>query len=126
MSQPLMNIQPEMVTIIGTGTGDGGTPLSTGVLAQTPDHLPNLVLRVISPALAIIVRAIVAFLTAASGVLTAAGLGGSKLFGASDLHGILVIAAWTGVCAAIPVTAKNLLTIFAGLEGKFPLWTGTV
>jgi len=115
----------EAVTIIGTGTGDG-SPLKTGDVAQTPDHLPNLVIRVISPVIAIVVRAVVAFLTAATGVLTAAGLGGGKIFGAIDLHGILVLAGWVGVCAAIPITGKNLLTIFLGLEKKFPLWTGTI
>ena len=36
MSETSMNIPAEPVTIIGTGTGDGGTPLSTGVVAQTP------------------------------------------------------------------------------------------
>src|SRR6188472_3662248 len=94
------NFPAAQVAIIGTG--DGGVPLTSGVIGKTPDHLPNLVLRVISPPMAIIVRAIVAFLTGFSGVLTAAGLGGSHLFGASDLHGVLVIASWTGLCSAIP------------------------
>ena len=118
-----MSIPSEPVTIIGTGTGDG-TPLSTGVTAQTPDHLPNLVVRVVSPLMAILVRFVNTYLTFVVGTVTAGMT--SDLLPYHDFYTLLVFAAKLGISGAVLGLLKDCVTIFGKLEGKFPLGTGSI
>ncbi len=91
-NDPHQMIAPVVVTMVGTGDG-GGSPLTSGTQAKTPDHQPDLVVNVVTPALAIAVRFVNLFLT--------------------------TIVATMGLL-------KDLVTIFSGLERKFPLASGSV
>lgn len=115
-------IDAEKVTIIGTG--DGFSPLTSGTVASTPDHLPNLVLNVVTPVVAIAVRAINTYLTLLVGVLTAGMT--SNLLPYHEFYPLLIFSAKLAVSGAIVGTLKDVVTVFGKLEGKFPLLTGSV
>ncbi len=119
---------PITISIIGTGTGDGGgvAPTPNGTLATTPGHQPNLIVQVIGPIVAVLVRAVVLFLTTFSAALSVAGIGGDKILPVNDLHHAVMLAVYLGGTAAGLGTIKNLITIFGRLEGKFPLLTGSI
>jgi hypothetical protein len=114
------------VAIIG-GTGEGGAPLTTGTVGQTPDHQPNIVVKVVQPIIAILVRFGHTFLLTFSGSI---GLSltpvGGQLMPASDLEQRLTHAALIGLSAAAAGLLKDLITIFGRLENKYPIWTGNV
>lgn len=119
-------IQPVTVTVI-KGTGDGGTPLQTGVTATTPDHLPNIVVTMISPLVAICIRFANTFLVSLSGLLVAAMTpAGSSLLYTSDFWHLLITCANLSIPVAGLGFIKDCATIFGKLEGKFPLATGSV
>src|SRR6187431_3102676 len=120
MSDP--TVPAEKVTMIGTG--DGGVPLTSGTIGKTPDHLPNLVLNVVSPMMAITVRAINTYLTLLVGVLTAGMT--SDLLPYHEFYPLLIFSAKLSVSGAIVGTLKDIVTVFGKLEGKFPLLTGSV
>jgi hypothetical protein len=119
-------IAPVKVTIIGTGTGDGGV-LPPRTLAVTPDHLPNLMVRVISPLMAITVRFVNLFLTTFVGLVVAGVTpeGGKLLYTSDFFHLVLTCASLSIPGAAIGLF-KDLITVFGRLEGKYPLATGQV
>jgi len=118
--------QPVTISIVGTGDGAGGgmAPTPNGTLATTPDHQPNLLVQVIPPVVAIIVRAVSLFLTTFVGLLTAAGIG----VGASgaNVAATITSCAYASLIVAGMGTLKNLITIFGRLEGKFPIATGSI
>lgn len=114
----------ENVTVAMIGTGDGGK-LPTGTEAVTPDpHQPNIVVKVVTPVLAILIRFANAYVTALIGLVTV-GLTTDALPAAD--FGVLVIRC-TGLAIAGPAVslAKDIVTILGGLEKKYPLATGSV
>lgn len=122
-------IAPVTVTMIagpGTGTGDGGVPMTSGTVGHTSGDQPNVVVQVVTPLMAIGVRFINLFLTTFVGLLTAAGIG----VGTTEVHvGFQIIfqtSAWTALVVAGMGSLKDLVTIFSGLEKKFPLASGSV
>lgn len=121
-------IPPVTVAIISEGTGSGGgTPLTTGTVGTTPDHQPNVVLRAISPVVAIIVRFINAYLTTVVGLITAAETPlGAHVLPARDFYHLFLTCSSLAVAGPIVDLAKNLITIFGKLESKFPLGTGSI
>lgn len=116
------------ISIVGTGSAEGGgvAPTPSGTIATVAGTQPNLLINVITPAMAVLVRAVNVFLTTFVGLLTAAGVGGSKIFAATDLQGIFVACAIAATAAAGVATLKNLITVFGRLEGKYPLATGSI
>lgn len=118
-------IVPVAVTIIGTG--DGGTPLTTGTVATTPDHQPNLIAVVVTPLRAIVVRFANQFFTTLVG-LVGAGMtpAGGRLLHATDFYHLVMICASLSVAGAGFGLIKDLVTIFGRLENKYPLLTGSV
>ncbi len=124
MSEPgTPPVTMEAVTIIGTGTGDG-SPLKTGVVGTTPDHLPNLAVRVVSPIMAILIRFVNTYLTFIVGTVTAGMT--SNLLPYHDFMTLLVFALKLGLSGSILAALKDCITIFGRLEGKFPLGTGSI
>lgn len=120
--EKLEPMQPVQVSIIGTG--DGGAPLTTGTTASTPDHQPNLVVRVITPLTALIVRFVNTYLTTLVG-LVAAGMT-SNIIPATDFGHLVLACAKLSIAGAGLGALKDLLTIFSGLERKYPLATGSI
>jgi hypothetical protein len=118
-------IAPVQVAIIGTGTGDGGgTPITSGTVAMTPDHMPNLAVRVITPVVAIAVRFLNVYIGTVVGLLVPAMT--SNVIPAPDFYHLLMKCAGLAVGGAVVLSLKDIVTIFARLEQKFPLLTGSV
>lgn len=118
-SRPVENVA---VAIIGAGDS---SKLATGEIAITPGpHLPNVIISVVSPIAAIIVRFINTYLTTLLGVLT--GAMATNVIQATDfIHLVFKCAGLSLVPAGIGLI-KDCITIFGKLEQKFPLITGSV
>jgi hypothetical protein len=112
-----------VVTVIG-GTGNGGAPLTTGTKATTPDHQPNLVVRVINPLVALAVRFAYAYLTMLVGLVAAGQT--SDIIPAKDFVDLVLACAKLSVAGAGFGLLKDCLTLFSQLEKKYPLATGSV
>jgi hypothetical protein len=123
-------IEPVRVAIIGgtgsgsTGTGDGA-PIPSGTVLKTPDHQPNVVVQVVTPIVAVAVRAGNTFCVSVVATLTAGGLTGSVLPHA-DMAGLLRSAVILAASIAGVGALKDIATIFSGLEKRFPLASGSV
>ncbi len=115
-------VEPVKVSIVGTG--DGGLPAS-GTIATTPGtHNPNLIVEVISPFVALLVRFLNVYIGNLVGLLAAAMT--SHVITASDFWHLFLKCASLAVAGAVVLSLKDIVTIFAGLEKKFPLGTGSV
>lgn len=118
-------VEPVQVAVIGTGDS---SKLATGVQAVTPDpHQPNLIVTVVGPAFAIVIRFINVFLAQFSGLVLAGMAGpGAKLLYTGDFLQFLGTCASLSLPGAIVDLVKNLVTIFGRLERKYPILTGSV
>jgi len=117
-------IPPVPVTIIGTGTGNGGSPLTTGTVGTTPDHQPNLVVNVVTPLMAIAIRFLHNYVLLMV-TLVGAGMTTDKI-PARDFAHLLMWSAELSVAGAAFGLLKDLVTVLGRLENKFPLLTGSV
>lgn len=118
-------IQPVTVTVVG-GTGDGGgAPLKTGTVGTTPGHQPNIVVQVITPLVAVAVRAGNTFCISLSGLMVSGGIV-TKAIPAGDLATLLKVCAGLSVGITVVGIVKDCATVFSGLEKKFPLSSGSV
>lgn len=134
MTDDPMNPAPvvPVAMIGGPGTGDGRMPegmkpLTTGTLAETPAGKPDLLVRIVSPIAAIAVRFVNAYLTTLVGLVTAAMTPlGQNILPASDFGELVMKCASLSVAGAAVGFAKDVLTIFAKLERKYPLLTGSI
>lgn len=119
-------LRPVTVTLIGHGPATGGpTPLESGTVATTPAlHQPNLLVTVIPPALAILVRFVNNYLTILVG-LVAAGMT-SDVIPSADFASLVWKCAGLSIAGAGLGALKDLVTIFGKLEGRYPLLTGNV
>lgn len=117
-------IEPVQVTIIGTGDGGNAAPLQSGTVGVTADHMPNIVVTVIQPIAAVLVRSINFYIWMVVGLLGTAMT--SDVITAPDFGHLLLKCMGMAVGGTVVVTLKNIATIFTGLEKKFPLATGSV
>lgn len=134
-SLPQTSMVPRIpITLIGPGTPEEGErrgisaiPNGATVIAQTPDHHPDLAVTFIAPTMAIMVRFGNTFLVQFVGLLVAAmtPAGGHLLYTHDFLHAVIVCANLALPGAGLGL-AKDLVTIFGRLEGKYPLLTGSV
>lgn len=115
-------IAPMTVTVI-SGTADGA-PIPTGTVVPTPDHQPNLIVQVVTPIAAILVRFVNSFLTALLGILMGAMT--SDVIEAHDFVHLVYKCAGLAVAGAGVGLIKDLITVFGKLEGRYPLATGSV
>jgi len=128
VNDPQSLIPPVVVTMVGNGTGDGnkGAPLTTGTEGKTPDHQPNIVLNIIPPMTAVLVRGFNMFMTVflaltGLGNLAHAAIGGEAL----PQINFRTATTFAGL-AALGEMGKSVLTITTGLEKKYPLGTGSI
>lgn len=124
-------IEPMKVAIVsGTGTGDGGAPITTGTTATTPDSHPNVVFTVVGPLMAVAIRFVNTFLTGWVGFISGAPLidkiSGMEIFQFSDLQDLVIKSAVAALAPAVIGLGKDLITIFGKLENKYPLLTGNI
>ncbi len=115
-------VEPVKVSIVGTG--DGGLPAS-GTIATTPGtHNPNLIVTIIPPFVAVIVRFLNVYVGSLVGLL-AAGMTSNEI-PAADFGHLFLKCASLAIAGAVVLSLKDIVTIFAGLEKKFPLGSGSV
>ena len=118
-------VPPVAVTIIGTG--DGKSPSLAGTIATTPGQQPNLLINVVTPFMAIMVRFGNTFCVAFSGALAAGGLTGQTgIVPHGDIGDLIKSAALIALITAGVGMIKDSATVFSGLEKKFPLASGSV
>lgn len=115
-------VAPVIATVIGTGDT---SRLPSGTLAVTPDvHQPNVVVKVVQPIAAILIRFVNSFLTSLLGIVTGAMV--SDVITASDFLHLVYKCAGLAVAGAGMGLLKDLITVFGKLEGKFPLISGGI
>lgn len=109
----------DMVKVSVIGTGDGSR-LASGTVAVTPGpHTPNVVTEVITPVVAIAIRFVKLYLVVLLGIL--GGAMSSNVIPAQDFAELFMKCAGLSVAAAVLDMLKNLITVFSGLEQKYPL-----
>ncbi len=119
----LTETPPVSVTIIGTG--DGGAPLPCdGTVIQTPGAQPNLIVQVVTPIVALVIRFLNVYLGMVIGLLGTAMT--SNAIPAPDFAHLFMKCAGLAIGGAVVLSLKDIVTIFSGLEKKFPLATGSV
>lgn len=120
---------PEAIKVpVIAGTGDGRLPAAmSGTVLPTPGtQNANAVLIVVPAIVALLVRAGNTFFTVFVSTITAAGAS-SHMGGPAILAGVdMKTAAYVALSAVVLDFAKNCITIFGRLEGKYPLITGSV
>lgn len=117
-------IAPVVVTMVGTGTGDGGAPIPSGTVAKTPDHQPNLVVQVVTPLAAVLIRFANSYLTTLTGLVTV-GLT-TDVLPAVDFAHLVVRCAGLSLAGPVVGLIKDVITLLSNLEKKYPLLTGNV
>jgi hypothetical protein len=120
-------LEPVAVTVVDTGHAPDVT-LKTGTVAATPGtQTPNLIVTVVGPARAILVRFVNQFLTTLVGLVGAAMTpAGAAVLPATDFYHLVLNCAALSVAGAGFGALKDLVTIFGRLESKYPLLTGSV
>jgi len=116
------SIPPVPVTVIGTG--DGKEIPANGVVAVTPDSQPNLAVIVVTPVVAMLIRFLNVYIGTVVGLLGAAMT--SNAISAPDFFHLVLKCAGLAFSGAAFLALKDLLTIGARLERKYPLLTGSV
>lgn len=115
-------VDPLKVAIIGTGDG---SRLSSGDEATTAgEHVPNIIVTVIGPIRAILIRFVNVYVGMVVGLLGTAMA--SKVIDAPDFFHLVLKCASLAIGGAVVLFLKDILTIFGKLEQKFPLLTGSV
>lgn len=118
-------VEPIQVAIVGTGDG---SKLESGAEAVTPgSHEPNIVVTVVTPVFAILIRFINAYLTTFVGLVTAGMTpAGGKILYTADFYHLVLTCASLALAGPSLALFKDLVTVFGKLEQKFPLLTGSV
>ena len=128
MPEPKMtesvDLEPVHVTMIGTGPASGQY-LPSGTVATTPQPgQPNIVLNVVNPLVAVLVRFTNTFLVTLFGLITASAA--TNAIPASDFGHLVLKCAGLLIAGAGIGLIKDLITVFGQLEKRFPLLTGNV
>jgi hypothetical protein len=109
------------VTLTVIGTGDGLVNCTT---AKTPPDQPNIIIRVVTPLMAIGIRFANAYLTALVGLVTVS-VTTTALPAPDFIHKVILCGSLAFAGPAIALI-KDLITVFGRLEGKYPLLSGGV
>lgn len=111
---------PVSVSIIGTSEG-----LVNCTTAKTPPDQPNIIIKIVSPLVAVGVRFGNTFCVSFAGSLTAGGLT-VKVMPHADFAQLLSLSAFLALCIAGVGLVKDSATVFSGLEKRFPLGSGSI
>lgn len=107
---------PAVQALVIAGTGNGGMVEKTIV---TPPGQPNIIIQVVSPMLAILVRFVNSFLVMLVS-LVSAGMT-TNIIPAKDFMDLVVKCATLSVAGAGLGFLKDLVTVFGALEKRWPL-----
>jgi hypothetical protein len=118
-------IEPVQVAVIGTGDGSKLADCTVAVTAGA--HEPNIIVTVVGPLLAIVIRFVNVFLVQLVGLLIAGMTpAGAKLLYTGDFLHLVVVCSSLALPGAGLGFIKDLVTVFGRLESKYPLLTGSV
>ena len=114
-------VKPIIVTV--TGTGDGVAPeMLNRITAKTPDHLPNVEVRVIQPLMVILIRTARVYVQTLLGLVTA-GMAAPKAIPAADFYHLVTLCAGLSVAPAGLCLFQNALELLGKLDQKYPTLT---
>lgn len=112
-------VVPMQVTVIGTGDG---SRLPSGTIATTEgEHQPNVVIKVVTPILMILLRGTKAFVVSIVAILPVGGATG--LIPAHDFFDLLWKSAILSTGVGITAALNALIEVLSKLDQKFPTWT---
>ena len=117
--------EPVIVTAVRRlDTGSGDKPLPQTTYAETPDHLPNVIIQTITPIVSIGIRSGRVFLQVVLGLLSAKMVGapGTEGLPAGDFMHLLRDCAGLAVGAACVCALQNAGELLAKLDQKFPMF----
>lgn len=113
----------EVVKVALIGTGDGTMP-EHGTVVETAEDQSNLVVVIVQPLVAILIRFANAYLITLVGLVT--GGMATDIIPAADFAALVVSCAKLSLAGAGLGLLKDLVTIFGKLEQKYPLLTGSI
>lgn len=117
------SIEPVRTTVVGVGETSPKF-LPSGTIATTPGaNQPNVVINVVSPIVAILVRFVHNYITA---LLTLVSAGVAGAITATDFSHLVMKCAGLALAGPSLMLLKDVATIFGKLEERFPLLTGNV
>lgn len=115
-------LPPVPVTIIGTMADAVPT---TGTIGVTPGpQQPNVLITVVTPFMALLVRFLNVYVGMVVGLLGTAMT--STAIPAPDFLHLVLKCAGLAIGGAVVLSLKDLVTIFGRLEQKYPLATGSI
>ena len=117
-------IAPIVVAVVGTTEGGVATPLTTGTVAVTVDHMPNIVVRVVTPLAALVIRFLNVYIGTVIGLLSAGMT--SNVLPAADFQHLLLKCMGLAIAGSVVLMLKDIVTIFGRLEQKYPLASGSI
>jgi len=115
-------VPPVVVTVVDTGNGTKMPP--NGTIAVTPDSQPNLVVVVVTPLMALLIRFVNVYIGMLVGLLGTAMT--SSAITAPDFGHLVLKCASLAIGGAVVLSLKDVITVLGGLERKYPLLTGSV
>lgn len=111
----------ETVKVAVVGTGDGG--IQPGMV-PTPGVGPNILISVIKPIFAVLIRLANNYATALAGLLVVGMT--SDVIPYADFVELVKTSAQLSIAPAGVAFLKDCITIFGKLEHKYPLATGSI
>jgi hypothetical protein len=112
-------VEPLQVTVLDTGDG---SKLATGDIATTPGlHLPNVVIKVVTPIGMILVRAAKGFMVSFMSLITAGPATGIISF--TDANNLIEKCAVLSIVAGVVAGGWAFLEVLTKLDQKLPTWT---
>lgn len=99
-----------------------GNAFKLGQTLQTPHGQPDIVVTVITPLMAILIRAAKAYVQTLVGLLAAGGLGiASSMLPAGDFMHTLKVCAGLSVASGVMSLLTNVSLLLTALGDKFPV-----
>lgn len=105
-----------------TAVAVSGSAFTMGQILKTPRGQPDVVVTVIGPVVAIIVRALKAYLQTLTGLLSASAFGmASTVLPAGDFIHTLKVCAGLSVASGVMSLLTNISVLLTALGDRFPI-----
>lgn len=110
-----MAVSEQQTAVVMGGTGDGGQVI------VTPPGQPNLIIKVVTPFMVLLVRAAKTYFQTLSGLMATSVSGSAaQILPAGDFMHTLKICAGLSIGAAVMSVLTNLPILFTELGERFP------